>query len=230
MKTAIKELIDVDPILKPRVERLVSIKGLALLSVAILVAETNSFEGFNNQRHLVSYARYNVIENQSGNHSGKMRIFQKGNTGPPEPSGRLRCILHMFAFNAVRFNKPSCKALYDRVYKRTRIKMKAYVVVQKRLLLIAYDLWLHEIKYDLLYLANRAEKNKKIVPPVGDYTVSTGRSRVVLFVIQKYEKNSISKFASHNSTNGPIFNINRKTVVDTWVQTAHIILHALRSI
>jgi transposase len=104
IETAIKELIEADPVLKPRVERLVAIKGLALLSVAVLVAETNGFEGFSNQRHLVSYAGYDVVENQSGNHSGKTRISKKGNS-------RLRRILHMPAFKAVRFNEPTCKAL-----------------------------------------------------------------------------------------------------------------------
>ena len=160
LETAIKELMDEDPILKPRVERLIAIKGLALLSVAVLVAETNGFEGFTNQRHLVSYAGYDIVENQSGNHSGKTRISKKGNS-------RLRRILHMPAFNAVRFNEPTCKALYDRVYERTHIKMKAYVAVQKRLLLMAYALWRHEVKYDPEYLATRASKDKKIVPASG---------------------------------------------------------------
>ena len=165
LETAIKELIETDPVLKPKVEALIKIKGLALLSVAVLVAETNGFEGFTNQPvrrcgHLVSYAGYDVVENQSGNHSGKTRISKKGNS-------RLRRILHMPAFNAVRFNEPTCKALYDRVYERSGIKMKAYVAVQKRLLLMAYALWRHGIDYDPKYLANLAEKNKKIVPTSG---------------------------------------------------------------
>lgn len=92
LEAAIAQLIDEDPVLKPRIEQLVKIKGLALLSVAVLVAETNSFEGFTNQRHLVSYAGYDVVENQSGNHSGKTRISKKGNS-------QLRRILHMPAFN-----------------------------------------------------------------------------------------------------------------------------------
>jgi len=160
IETAIKDLIETDPVLKPRVERLVAVKGLALLSVAVLVAETNGFEGFTNQRHLVSYAGYDVVENQSGNHSGKTRISKKGNS-------RLRRILHMPAFNAVRFNEPTCRALYERVYERSGIKMKAYVAVQKRLLLMAYALWRHGTHYDPMYLTNRAEQDKKIVPTGG---------------------------------------------------------------
>ncbi|WP_240699439.1 hypothetical protein [Spirosoma sordidisoli] len=73
----------------------------------------------------------------------------------------------MPAFNAVRFNEPTCKALYDRVFERTHIKMKAYVAVQKRLLLMAYALWRHGVEYDPLYLVNRASGDKKIVPTGG---------------------------------------------------------------
>ena len=73
----------------------------------------------------------------------------------------------MPAFNAVRFNEPTCKAHYDRVYERGGIKMKAYVAVQKRLLLMAYALWRHEVDYDPEYLGNRASKDKKIVPTGG---------------------------------------------------------------
>ncbi|WP_256432986.1 transposase [Spirosoma foliorum] len=63
MEKAIQELIEGDIVLKAQVERLTAIKGLALLSVAVLIAETNGFENFANQRQLVSYAGYDVVEN-----------------------------------------------------------------------------------------------------------------------------------------------------------------------
>ncbi len=44
LEQAIAQLIDDDPVLKPRVERLIAIKGLALFLGAVLVAETNGFE------------------------------------------------------------------------------------------------------------------------------------------------------------------------------------------
>lgn len=121
LEKAILKLIQSDAILKVQVERLTAIKGLALLSVAVLIAETNGFEGFANQPvrrcgQLVSYAGYDVIENQSGNRSGKTRISKKGNS-------RIRRILHLPAFNAVRFGEPSCQALYERVYAKTNTKM-----------------------------------------------------------------------------------------------------------
>ncbi len=159
LEQAIQDLILEDAILKAQVERLTAIKGLALLSVAVLIAETNGFEGFANQRQLVSYAGYDVIENQSGNRSGKTRISKKGNS-------RIRRILHLPAFNAVRFGEPSCQALYERIYQKTNTKMKAYVAVQKKLLLLAYALWRHQTSYEPGHAA-QAKNDKKIVPTSG---------------------------------------------------------------
>lgn len=148
MEKAIQELIKDDPVLKAQVERLTAIEGLALLSVEVRIAETDGFEGLANQGQLVSYADYDVIENQSGNRSGKTRISKKGNNS-------IRRILHLPAFNAVRFGEPTCQALYKRVYQKTNTKMKAYVAVQKKLLLLAYARWRHEADYDPSYCINQ---------------------------------------------------------------------------
>jgi transposase len=160
LEKAIKALIEADIDLKPRVERVVAIKGLGLLSVAVLIAETNGFEGFANQRQLVSYAGYDVVENQSGTHRGRTRISKKGNS-------RLRRILHLPAFTAVRFGEPTCEALFERVYSRSKVKMKAYVAVQKRLLLMVYALWRNGCVYEADYVVKRAQAAQKIVPTSG---------------------------------------------------------------
>ena len=190
LEKAIHQLIEQDAVLKEQVERLTAIKGLALLSVAVLIAETNGFEGFANQRQLVSYAGYDVIENQSGNRSGKTRISKKGNS-------RIRRILHLPAFNAVRFGEPTCQALYERVYQKTNTKMKAYVAVQKKLLLLAYALWRHQTKYvpkqstpaevEAPLTSKPDQSDKKIVPTSGTTapaarTGSIHRGGVVLWI------------------------------------------------
>lgn len=169
IEVAMRQLIQQDSILNDQVQRLIQVKGLGLLSVSVLIAETNGFEGFPNQRNLVSYAGYDVVENQSGTRSGKTRISKQGNH-------RIRRVLHLPAFNAVRFGEPSCQALFERVYQRTGIKMKAYVAVQKKLLLLVYSLWRNQSDYDPTYLlatSTRPESNvslldcKKIAPTSG---------------------------------------------------------------
>lgn len=156
---AIEKLLRDDQVLKASVDRLCAVKGLGLLSVATLVAETNGFTGFDNVRQVVSFAGYDVVENQSGQRVGKTRISKKGNS-------RIRRILYMLALNAVRFGEPSCAALYERIYERSHIKMKAYVAVQKKLLTLCFSLW----KSGTLYQPNHSpmmSKNEFPVKKVG---------------------------------------------------------------
>lgn len=119
---------------KRKVANICLIKGVDVLTVATIIAETNGFELFRNQSQLVSYAGYDVVENQSGNHVGKTRISKKGNS-------RIRRILHMPALNMVRFKETPFQKLYERVHEKTKIKMKGYVAVQKKLLIVMYTLW-----------------------------------------------------------------------------------------
>lgn len=141
LEKQIKQLIDKDALLKNKYEKISVIKGVGLLTFAVLVAETNGFALFENQRQLVSYAGYDVVENQSGNKVGKTRISKKGNT-------RIRRILYMPALCAVTHQEPGLKALYERVYSRSGIKMKGYVAVQKKLLCLIYTLWKKDQAYD----------------------------------------------------------------------------------
>lgn len=155
-----QNLLSHDPVLKNKIDQLCKIKGLGLLSVATIVAETNGFEGFENLRQLVSFAGYDVVENQSGLRSGKTKISKKGNS-------RIRRILFLPAFSAVRFGEPACQALFERVFLRSRIKIKGYVAVQKKLLTLCYALWKKNLNYDPLYNSQHVKElecqDKKIV-------------------------------------------------------------------
>ncbi|MBK0383280.1 IS110 family transposase [Pedobacter sp. SD-b] len=147
LKKEIVRHIDSNKEVKRKVEHICLIKGVDVLSVATIIAETNGFELFTNQSQLVSYAGYDVVENQSGNRVGRTKISKKGN-------GRIRRILHMPALNVVRFDETPFKRLYQRVYDRSKIKMKGYVAVQKKLLIVMYTLW----KNDLPYSGEHEEK------------------------------------------------------------------------
>ena len=141
METSIAKLIKSDSVLNQHHQNICAIKGLGILSFAVIAAETNGFALFENAASLVSYAGYDVIENQSGKHTGKTKISKKGNS-------RIRRILHMPAFCAVRSDQSQFKKLFERVYERTKIKMKGYVAVQEKLLVMMYYLWKKNEKYD----------------------------------------------------------------------------------
>jgi transposase len=144
VKAAIISLVEKDDQLRPRIKNICKIKGVSVLTVAVIVAETNGFATFENQRQLVSYAGYDVVENQSGKHVGKTRISKQGNS-------HIRRALHMPALNVVRYEQHPFDDLYNRVFERSKIKMKGYVAVQKKLLTIIYALWKKNEAFDANY-------------------------------------------------------------------------------
>lgn len=169
-KVAIEHLVTNDPVLHKKIQYISSVKGLALVSIATVVAETNGFELFKNIPQLVSYSGYDVIENQSGEHRGKTRISKKGNS-------RIRRILFMPAFNVVTHEVYPFKQLYDRVFERTKQKMKAYVAVQRKLLITIYTLWKKEekFKYATNAIKNKSKdlsRHKQIHPEMGTRLLS----------------------------------------------------------
>jgi transposase len=140
-----------------KVKNLLAIKGVGELTVAVIVAETNGFELFESLSQLVSYAGYDVIENQSGKHTGKTKISKKGNS-------RIRRALHMPALCVVTHEVKVFKDLYERTLKKHGIKMKSYVAVQKKLLAILYTLWKKNEKFDEHYSAKNTTKDEEVVP------------------------------------------------------------------
>lgn len=142
---------------KRKVEQISVIKGVGLLTMAHLITETNEFALFENQRQLVSYAGYDVVENQSGKRVGKTRISKRGNS-------RIRHCLHMAALMVVRYEQRPFAGLYERVYERTKIKMKGYVAVQRKLLTLIYALWKKDEQYDGNFVS---EGQKKVAPTEG---------------------------------------------------------------
>lgn len=116
------------------VEGITLIKGVGALTVAIVLAETNGFALFKNIPQLISFAGYDVVENQSGNHVGKTRISKQGN-------GHIRRCLHLPALSVVRCQQAPFIQLFNRTLQRHKIKMKSYVAVQKKLLVLIYVIW-----------------------------------------------------------------------------------------
>jgi transposase len=151
IEKAIKEHITSNPEAKAKFDNVCAIKGLGLISVATVVAETNGFILFENYKQVVSYAGYDVVENQSGNHIGKTSISKKGNP-------RIRRILYMPALVVKTCQEPAFINLYNRTFERHGIKMKSYVAIQKKLLVMIYYLWKKNEKYNPNYGMNIQEK------------------------------------------------------------------------
>ena len=141
LEKAIEKLIKEDEVLYSKVKKILSIKGVGLKTIAVLLAETNGFASFENQGQLVSYSGYDIIENQSGKRSGKTRMSKKGNA-------HIRRAMHMPAFGVVRFQETPFVSLYERLIRRGKTKMQAYVAVQRKLLILIWTLWRKDQAYD----------------------------------------------------------------------------------
>lgn len=137
----ITQKVDADQELCQRVQNITKVKGLGLITVASVIAETNGFALFRNRSQLVSFAGYDVVEKQSGTSiKGKTHISKKGNS-------YIRRALFFPAISVVKYHE-EFKQIHLRIFDRTKIKMKGYVAVQRKLLVLIYTLFKNKEAYD----------------------------------------------------------------------------------
>jgi transposase len=140
-KKDIEETIKKDKELSTKVENITAIKGVGLISAATVIGETNGFSQTEKQGQIVSYAGYDVIENQSGKRTGKTRISKKGNS-------HIRRVLHFPALNVVRYGTEPFASFHQRLMDNGKLKMQAYTAVQKKLLVLMWALWRKNEKFN----------------------------------------------------------------------------------
>jgi transposase len=155
IENAIENHLHKDSHVATLVKGITKIKGLGALTVAVILAETNGFALFKNIPQVVSFAGYDVVENQSGKHVGKTCISKKGN-------GHIRRCLHMPAFSVVRYEQAPFFQLFTRTFQRHGKKMKSYVAVQKKLLVLIYTLWKKEEAYQPERIINHSGEQEQM--------------------------------------------------------------------
>ncbi len=161
LEKLMKNLIDSDLVIKQKVANICEIKGIGILTASTILAETNGFELFKNYKQLVSYAGFDVVERESGTSTGKTKISKKGN-------GHIRRAMYMPAFVAVRHNEKPAVDLYNRTIEKHGIKMKSYVAVQKKLLVLVYHIWKKNEKYDPNYKEKLNQHKENILSLLQD--------------------------------------------------------------
>lgn len=137
---AIEQLISSSEQLKEKVKKLNTIKGVALITIATVIAETMGFEHFNSARQLVSYAGYDVVQTESGTSvKGRTRISKKGNR-------YIRNALYFPGMVAARCH-PELKEVYLRINSKKPSKMIGQVAIQRKLLTLMYTLWKNDTEF-----------------------------------------------------------------------------------
>jgi len=140
IESELKTLISSSEMLASKVHEITKVKGLSLLTVATVIAETNGFGIIRNQKQLVGYAGLDVIINQSGQKSSPGRLSKKGNP-------HIRKALFMPALSSARSND-LMKIIYHQLNQRQAAKKQGVMVVAKKLLLLIYALWKNSTEYD----------------------------------------------------------------------------------
>ena len=128
-----------DKKLKTRMEYLLSIPGVGLLTAATLVAETNGFAAFDSIKQLTSYAGMDVRIAESGKWKGKSTISKRGNS-------HIRKALFMPSLSKIRHDQET-KQFYQRLKDKKGTGMIATVAVERKLLGLMFSLWKNEEMY-----------------------------------------------------------------------------------
>lgn len=140
IEKGMKETVKTDPVNEEKIKNVCTIKGVDILTAVTVIAECNGFALFKNKSQVVSFAGYDVVENQSGPVNGKTRISKKGNR-------YIRRALHWPAQVAIQ-RTDEFKNYAERIYNVTKIKMKGGVAIQRKLLVLIYKLFTNNVPYD----------------------------------------------------------------------------------
>lgn len=146
-KTALKiekeveKLVNKLPDFALNCQRLMTIKGIALLTAACILSEYNQFKNFQNIAQVVSWAGLDIIQNQSGSKQGTSKISKKGNK-------YVRRQLYCPVATHIR-NKEGCfSANHQRVLEKNKGKyFKAAVSTMRKLLILCFSMTKHRTDY-----------------------------------------------------------------------------------
>ncbi len=136
----IRSYISQDELLRKRIDNIQQVKGLSLITIITVIAETNGFASIMNAKQLTSYSGLDITMNQSGKFYGKTRISKKGNSN-------IRSALYLPAMSAIRSNI-RLKQFYETVMQRHTCGKVGIVAVARKMLILIYTLWKKDSVYD----------------------------------------------------------------------------------
>jgi len=106
--------------------RILSIKGLGVISVAGLIGEVGDFSKFDTQPEIMKLAGLDLYEISSGKRKGEKRISKRGRS-------LIRKILYYASIQVIKKKGILCH-YYERLIGRGMLRMKAVVAVMRKLL------------------------------------------------------------------------------------------------
>jgi transposase len=129
----IERVVNQDAELKKRLDYVLSIKGVGLITAVCIVSETNGFAAISSIKQLTSYAGLDIKLKESGKWKGKAKISKKGNR-------YIRKALYFPTFSYIKYDAAT-KTKYEHLKQKKAIPMVAAVAQQRKLLGLIYTLW-----------------------------------------------------------------------------------------
>jgi len=135
----------------PYSAKLLSIKGLGVVSVAGIIGEIGDFRKFKTRSEIMKLAGLDLYEISSGKMKGQRRISKRGRS-------LLRKILFYAAIQTIR-KHGILHEYYTRLTERGMKRMMALVAVSRKLLGIIYAI----VRDDSEYCANFASMKRQVI-------------------------------------------------------------------
>jgi transposase len=124
-------------------ERILSIKGIGIVTAASFLGEVGDPLRFQNSRQIANYAGFNLVEDSSGKSKSGTCISKRGR-------GQLRGLLFQMAITMVSCND-EMKKLHKHLTSRTKNPLKkkqSLVVISKKIITVIYALLKKQTMYD----------------------------------------------------------------------------------
>lgn len=147
----IEKLIKEDVEISRKVKKTLTAPGIGLITLAVLLAETNGFAAIENCKQISSYAGYDIRIRESGKWKGHSKISKKGNS-------HIRAAMFFPACVSVKYNKEHAN-FYNRLKDKKEKAMIANTAVQRKLLGLVYTIWKNDTVFDPCH---NGEKNKNV--------------------------------------------------------------------
>jgi transposase len=124
-------------------EKILSIKGIGIVTAASFLGEVGDPLRFRNARQIANYAGYNLVEDSSGKSKSGTCISKRGRS-------QLRSLLYKMAFTMVGQNE-EMKVLHKYLTTRTKNPLKkkqSLVVISKKIITVIYSLLKKQATYE----------------------------------------------------------------------------------
>ena len=156
LEVELKELAYSDDFLMEKIEKLITIPGVGVMTVLTVVGETNGFELIENSRQLCSYAGMDVIHKDSGKKKGRSRMSKKGNK-------YIRQAMYMPALSGSKY-MDEISIFYQRINERNKSKKIGLLAVARKMLVLIYTLWRKDESYKVDYMKKTSGYHEEEVP------------------------------------------------------------------